>query len=375
MTMNPYPVPDWGWEVFETPWAVQGVWWHYLYTGDQEFLKSRAFPLIKDAVLFLVDYITRPDAHGTNWKDDKYHIYPTVPPELYRLRPGLKFNSDGLTDLTLIRFLFEAYQKSVDILKIQSEKNTMGAVKDILSHFPDYPTEVSPEYGEVFVSVKGETTEKVYNAPCNLFTVFPGEEHGIQSDEKTKKILMNTLKNNQNEGGNELVFQPLQRARLGKLDLESFKRAVEYCTLENGTCSDYVLQINGRYDDLTDFEYMKRKGIWFENFGLPAVINECLLQSYNGIIRMFPNWPADKSAEFKTLRAAGGFLVSSSIKNGMVQEIRISSENNNELQIYNPWHKNTQLKVVMNNTEIKKVSGDLIRLKIEKGTTLLIKPL
>ena len=64
MTMNPYPVPDWGWEVFETPWAVQGVWWHYLYTGDKAFLRDRAFPLIRDAVLFLVDYMTRPDAHG-----------------------------------------------------------------------------------------------------------------------------------------------------------------------------------------------------------------------------------------------------------------------------------------------------------------------
>jgi hypothetical protein len=24
-----------GWEVFETPWTVQGLWWHYLYSGDR----------------------------------------------------------------------------------------------------------------------------------------------------------------------------------------------------------------------------------------------------------------------------------------------------------------------------------------------------
>lgn len=43
MSMHPYPVPDWGWEVFETPWMVQGLWWHYLYSGDLVFLKERAF--------------------------------------------------------------------------------------------------------------------------------------------------------------------------------------------------------------------------------------------------------------------------------------------------------------------------------------------
>ena len=41
MTMNPYPVPTWGWEVCETPWAVQGLWWHYLYSGDTEYLKTQ----------------------------------------------------------------------------------------------------------------------------------------------------------------------------------------------------------------------------------------------------------------------------------------------------------------------------------------------
>ncbi len=43
MTMNAYPVPTWGWEIAETPWAVQGLWWHYLYSGDTEFLKTRAY--------------------------------------------------------------------------------------------------------------------------------------------------------------------------------------------------------------------------------------------------------------------------------------------------------------------------------------------
>lgn len=373
MTMNPYPVPDWGWEVFETPWAVQGVWWHYLCTGDEAFLRERAFPLIQDAVLFLVDYMTRPDAHGEQWGDDKYHIFPTIPPELYKLRPGLKFNSDGLADLTLIRFLFNAYLRSVDILNLSSEKKTVKAVKNILHHYPDYPTEVSEKYGEVFVSVDRESTETVYNVPCHLLTVFPGEDHGLHSDESTMKILANSKRNSQNEGGNEVVFQHLQAARIGMLDVDAFKRAVRYCTLENGTCSDFVLQVHGRYSDHTDSKYMEEMGIWFENFGLPAVINECLMQSYNGTIRMFPNWPADKDANFNTLRAAGGFLVSSSITKGDVQEIEIYSENDNKLRIYNPWGDG-DVHVIVDNNEKLILKGDILQIGVKQGQKIILGP-
>jgi hypothetical protein len=374
MTMNPYPVPDWGWEVFETPWSVQGVWWHYLYSGDTRFLNDRAFPLIKDAVLFIVDYMTRPDAHGQQWGDNKYHVFPTVPPELYKLRPGFKFNSDGLADLTLIKFLFNAYLTSVDIIGLKSEAETVASVHDILNHFPDYPTEISEKYGEVLVSVKGESTETVYNAPVSLMTVFPGEDHGLHSNRETFRILENTKRNSQNEGGNDLVFQHLQAARLGMLDLGFFKRAVQYCTLANGTCSDFNLQVNGRYNDHTNFKYMEKMGIWFENFGLPVVINECLMQSYNGIIRMFPNWPTNMDAEFSTLRAVGGFLVSGSMKSGKIQEIEIYSENDNELKVYNPWGKDVAVKVFTDGSEKGKIDGEVLQLKVKKGQKIVLKP-
>ena len=78
-------------------------------------------------------------------------------------------------------------------------------------------------------------------------------------------------------------------------------------------------------------------GIWFENFALPVVINECLMQSYNGTIRLFPNWPMEKDAEFNNLRAAGAFLVSASLKNGQVSKIEIISDAGTPLKMILPW--------------------------------------
>ncbi len=343
MTILPYPVPTWGWEICETPWSVQGLWWHYLYTMDEDFLREHAFVPMRDAVLFLVDYLKRPEAHGPQWGDGKYHVFPTVPPELYGLKPGFKYNNDCLVDLTLIKFVMKAYLEAARVLAVETaEAQTIGDVRDILDHFPEYPKAQSKR-GQVFVSVPGEHAEVVFNVPNNLMTVFPGEDHGLHSPPDVYEILVNSYRNQQNEGGNELVFLNLQAARIGMLDLDRFKRQVNYCLVENGTCADMVLQVHGRYSDTTPFDFMRPMGIWFENFSLPVVINECLMQSYNGAIRLFPNWPLERPAAFSTLRAAGAFLVSASCADGRVGKVTILSEAGSVLCIHNPWTRGVRL--------------------------------
>jgi hypothetical protein len=247
MTMNPYPVPTWGWEVFETPWTVQGLWWHYLYSGDQKFLKERAYAPIRAAVEFLAAYMKRPEARGPRWNDNKYHIFPSVPPELYGLRPGFKYNYDTNADLSLTKFIFKAFREATRVLGLEAkEKALLSDIDDILTNYPDYPVAHSEKYGQVLVSVPGEHDQVVYNLANALFTVFPGEDHGLRSDPATMELLKNSFLNQQNEGGNDLVMLNLQAARIGMLDLERFRRQINYCLLPNGTATLMVLQVHGR---------------------------------------------------------------------------------------------------------------------------------
>ena len=53
-----YPAPPWGYEVCETPWTVQSLWWQYLYTLDQDFLR-RVYPLLRAATDFIVAFVRR----------------------------------------------------------------------------------------------------------------------------------------------------------------------------------------------------------------------------------------------------------------------------------------------------------------------------
>ena len=374
MELHPYPVPDWGWEVFETPWTVQGLWWHYLYSADKDFLRKRAFTPIKDAVMFLVDYMSRYDAHSKRWNDDKYHIFPSVPPELYGLQPGFRFNYDTQIDITLTRFIFKAYLQAVDELDIKNEEMALIAqVNKILPSMPDYPTYQSKEYGMIFVSVPGEGDEIVYNVPSTLTHVFPGEEYGTDAPDSIYRMLLNTAKVHKNEGGNDIVFLPMQKARLGILDLEQFKRQVKYATLPNATVTDAVMQRGGRYDDTTDYMYMAKMGIWFENFALPAVINECLIQSYNGTISLFPNWDLRKDASFRTLRARGAFLVSAHVHESTIGPVTIVSEQGLCCSIINPW-KGHKVKITTDEGE-NILSGEILTFNTKKGRSYTLAPI
>lgn len=338
MSVHPYPVPDWGWEVFETPWMVQGLWWHYLYSGDTAFLRDRAFAPIKAAVEFLVDYMSRPEARSGRFDDGMYHIFPSVPPELYGLQPGFKYNYDTQIDITLARYVFNAYLEAVDTLKLgKQEKKLAADVRKILKAMPSYSTAQTDDNSVVLTSVPGERADVVYNVPANLAVVFPGNEYGLHSSDSIRSLVANTIRSHRNEGGNEIVFLNMQKARMGMLDLDAFKRQVNYATLPGGTVTDALLETGGRYDDLTDYMYMAPMGIWFENFALPAVINECLMQSYDGIVNLFPNWDLAVDASFNTLRAQGAFLISASVADGEISPVTCLSECGNTFRMDNPW--------------------------------------
>jgi hypothetical protein len=376
------PVPWFGWgnHMSPTPWAMQGLWWHYLYSMDKEFLRTRAIGPMREAVQFLNAYMRRPEAHGPGspWKDNKFHIYPTQSPEIWPEHFGEPDFSDANADLTFTKFLFKAYLRACHELEIEAEESTLiKDVEEILANFPEYPVKESPRGGKVFIDVAGATPDAIYNLPSPLLPVFPGEEYGLHSPQEIRELAVNTWRNQQNEGGCDLVFMNLQGARLGLLDFEKFKRELRYCQMPNGTFTDMTLEAGGRFSDNTPNDYMRRLGIWIENFALPVVINESLLQSYNGVLRLFPNWSrANGSARFETLRAVGAFLVSASYDGKVASNVRLFSERGTTVKLVNPW-PNSQIKVTRvkdNQPATVSVKGEVVQFPTQAGERYRIEP-
>ena len=78
-------------------------------------------------------------------------------------------------------------------------------------------------------------------------------------------------------------------------------------------------------------------GAWTETLGIAAPLQEMMLQSYGGVLRIFPCWPSSVAASFTTLRAEGALLVSASWKDGQVTSLEILSERGGPCRLVNPW--------------------------------------
>ena len=112
--------------------------------------------------------------------------------------------------------------------------------------------------------------------------------------------------------------------------------------------------------------------IWAHGGGIetlsavPCTINEMMMQSYEGIIRIFPNWDRDMNGSFTNLRAYGAFLVSSSMQGGQIENVTLKSEKGRPCQMQNPWpgHK---VKVVKNGKQWKTLKGDILKFKTNEG--------
>jgi alpha-L-fucosidase 2 len=55
-----------GWGIFVTAgiWIALQMWDHYTFTADVEFLRTRVYPVLRDAALFFLDYMVPEPKHG-----------------------------------------------------------------------------------------------------------------------------------------------------------------------------------------------------------------------------------------------------------------------------------------------------------------------
>lgn len=72
---------------------------------------------------------------------------------------------------------------------------------------------------------------------------------------------------------------------------------------------------------------------------IPAMLQEMMLQSYEGVIRIFPAWPSGQpEAAFRGLYARGAFRVSAVLSGGKTVRAEILSLQGSRLRVSNPWY-------------------------------------
>jgi alpha-L-fucosidase 2 len=108
------------------------------------------------------------------------------------------------------------------------------------------------------------------------------------------------------------------------------------------------------------------------NFAAAAAIQEMLLQSHTGTIRVFPAVPDDwKDVSFKTLRTQGAFLVSAERTNGQTVRVEVTSEKGGVCRLANPFGtKSYDYKCPASASVV--TEGDTIIIKTRPGQKLIL---
>jgi len=333
-----------------TGWAIFPFWWYYRYTLDKKWLAEKGYPAIKKVAQFYWNYLEK---YQKRFGGD---IYPSNVDE----RPGWETNSSY--DITCFRFAFRAAIESSKVLGVDEECRERW--KEGLKRLPEYPTVKinGKEYIALSKEVKGIASG---------FLIWPSEDLDPSSNSKYVMMVKKALeKIDPEKAGSNMAWSwapAVARLRI--------KQAYD-CVREAVTRGR---KLNG-FPSSGDIKQRKNFGLGHypfppivEDVHMPLYICELLLQSYGGIIRLFPAWPRDKSASFESLRAEGGFLVSSSLENGEVGLTKIYSTNGGICKVQWPWGK-VYIHCEEDGTEIQyNVKNNIISFETQVGKTYLIK--
>lgn len=336
-------------------WLAQHFYLHWKYSADRTFLKERAYPFLKDVAIYL-EQVSEVTPEGVR------KLEFSSSPEVFDNSLQAWFSDMTNYDLAMMHFLFKAAAELAHELNLTDESSHWAALE---AQLPDY--DVDEEGCLTFA--KGYPYNESHRHFSHAMAIHPMGLIDWSDGEKSQHIIRATLKRLDKVGpdywtGYSYSWLANMKARAfdGKGAAQALRTFAECFCLKN------TFHANGDQTKSGKSRFTYRPFTLEGNFAFASGIQEMLLQSHTGTIRIFPALPEEwKDVSFEGLRAMGAFLVYAQMEGGEITRVRIYSEKGGMLKIARPG----TLKPDKNYT----LSGpDILNIDTQAGEWIELKP-
>ena len=314
MMTRSFGKPNYGMWPMGAAWCCQHLYTHYEYTEDKDYLRNFAYPVMKEAAQFFVEYMVK------NPKTGQLVSGPSISPENKFITKDGKvstINMGPTMDRAIIFELFSNCISSAAILNM--DEGFVAILKGKMAQMP--PLQIGSDGRLMEWTEEFEEENPGHRHISHLYALHPSNQITQSRTPELFAAAKKTIEYRLSHGGGHTGWSRAWIINFWARLLEPEKAFENIIALQQKSTLPNLLDLHPPF---------QIDG----NFGVVSGITEMLMQSHDEEINLLPALPAAwTNGEIKGIVARGGFELDLVWNQGQLQSVKVLSKLGNDLKL------------------------------------------